>query len=760
MKNSVSFEQIVARLAEVLSNPILSAAYHTENEQYEGICGWAGVMAPLSRPAFLKTFGEKTVLAAESEARKAIHEKAEAYERSQFHAHELEADEHKDAGCPAPVREGQFVWAVSTCFKGDGGYRDELKYLVKFKDEEREDSPRLCCIEKVIRVDELPTSPEDCDRLVADYALHGGCRSEDVGDDFCEFNPTKEELATFYTIAAAVVDKSGRWYLADAEGYDYVRYYYSPLTWEEVMASEVAEFRRLFAEQKVEEERQKEQEAADRLADYRARCQKWEGIMDPIKPYDDAVASCYRSYEKLDYRHRRNSREAKALRSAETKRNNARKRNILAMAQAAFPGVKFSVKKYDGWGKDYVVNWQDGPTKEEFDAATDLNLFVTFHDSFDGMQDMAYTVREEHTDFADKFIGTSNSIETNRTMSDEKRAELIATIYAAAPAADEGKDGNYEKPHDYTDAEVRAVSEAFGLSVCTVFPHGDYSRVYTGEIAHRVFVHTSYYKMPEAPTPDPTTIRGKKSRQSEENVATENNATPAPGLSLVELPEGGVAVVGADWKDTCFHKREIKAHGCTWNKEAKQWQATDPEAVATVRAWFGQGEQQEADTDDQETATDTGGVAPSPTPAEGPEVTETAQDAPRYSVSAKSQKIAEEDASIAAKYGYTLDMAREHYGLNYKRFHELKEANQSTIFFFRMGEYYELYGRDARIAAVVLNHFPAIAPRVFTEDAEDYPYLFVLLPLAADQIGHYVRCLEDAGHKVVIKEDKPETPTL
>lgn len=127
---------------------------------------------------------------------------------------------------------------------------------------------------------------------------------------------------------------------------------------------------------------------------------------------------------------------------------------------------------------------------------------------------------------------------------------------------------------------------------------------------------------------------------------------------------------------------------------------------------------------------------------------------------AKSQKIAEEDASIAAKYGYTLDMAREHYGLNYKRFHELKYANQSTIFFFRMGEYYELYGRDARIAAVVLNHFPAIAPRVFTEDAEDYPYLFVLLPLAADQIGHYVRCLEDAGHKVVIKEDKSEAPTL
>lgn len=759
MKNSVSFEQIVARLAEVLSNPILSAAYHTENEQYEGICGWAGVMAPLSRPAFLKTFGEKTVLAAESEARKIIHEKAEAYERSHFHAHELEADEHKGVGCPAPVREGQFVWAVSSCMKGDGGYTNEIKYLCE-DNQCRKNPPRLCCIEKVIHVDELPMSREDCDRLVSDHELRGGTRSDDLAEDVDVFRLSKDELATFYTIAAAVVDKFGRWYLADAEGYDYVRYYYSPLTWEEVMAPEVAEFHRLFAEQKAEEERQKAQEAADHLADYRARCQKWEGIMVPIKPYDDAVDSCYRSYEKLDYRHRRNSREAKALRSAETKRNNARKRNILAMAQAAFPGVKFSVKKYDGWGKDYVVSWQDGPTEEEFDAATDLNLFVTFHDTFDGMQDMASTVREEHTDFADKFIGTSNSIETNRTMSDEKRTELIATIYAAAPAADEGKDGNYEKPHDYTNAEVRAVSEAFGLSMCTVFPHGDYSRVYIGEIMHRVFVHTSYYKMPEAPTPDPTTTRGKKSRQNEEKGATESNAAPAPGLSLVELPEGGVAVVGADWKDTYFHKREIKAHGCTWNKEAKQWQATDPESVATVRAWFGQGEQQEADTDDQETATDTGEVAPSPTPAEVSEATETAQDAPRYSMSAKSQKIAEEDAAIAAKYGYTLDMAREHYGRNYKRFHELKETNHSTIFFFRMGEYYELYGRDARIAAVVLNHFPAIAPRVFTEGAEDYPYLFVLLPLATDQIGYYVRCLEDAGHKVVIKEDKPESPTL
>ena len=37
---------------------------------------------------------------------------------------------------------------------------------------------------------------------------------------------------------------------------------------------------------------------------------------------------------------------------------------------------------------------------------------------------------------------------------------------------------------------------------------------------------------------------------------------------------------------TYKNRKEIKAHGAAWNKDAQQWQATDPAAVASLRAWF------------------------------------------------------------------------------------------------------------------------------------------------------------------------------
>lgn len=48
----------------------------------------------------------------------------------------------------------------------------------------------------------------------------------------------------------------------------------------------------------------------------------------------------------------------------------------------------------------------------------------------------------------------------------------------------------------------------------------------------------------------------------------------------------GVAVVG-DCRTTYRNRKQIKAHGATWNKTAQQWQASEPEAVARLREWFG-----------------------------------------------------------------------------------------------------------------------------------------------------------------------------
>lgn len=62
-------------------------------------------------------------------------------------------------------------------------------------------------------------------------------------------------------------------------------------------------------------------------------------------------------------------------------------------------------------------------------------------------------------------------------------------------------------------------------------------------------------------------------------------AAPAEGLRLIETA-AGVAVVADDWKTTYFNKKYIKAHGAHWNKTAKRWEATDPQDVETLRAWF------------------------------------------------------------------------------------------------------------------------------------------------------------------------------
>ena len=78
--------------------------------------------------------------------------------------------------------------------------------------------------------------------------------------------------------------------------------------------------------------------------------------------------------------------------------------------------------------------------------------------------------------------------------------------------------------------------------------------------------------------------------EAKKPVRGEENAAPADCLQLVEIA-GGVAIVpaeGYDYRATLFNRRQIKAHGATWNREAQQWQATDPATVEALRAWFAQ----------------------------------------------------------------------------------------------------------------------------------------------------------------------------
>lgn len=96
----------------------------------------------------------------------------------------------------------------------------------------------------------------------------------------------------------------------------------------------------------------------------------------------------------------------------------------------------------------------------------------------------------------------------------------------------------------------------------------------------------------------------KEDRSQKAAEGVDMTAAPAEGLELVEIA-GGVAVVG-DQRATYKNRKAIKAHGARWNKEAQQWQATTPEAVASLREWFGMTEQSEETT---EAAADTEDVA-------------------------------------------------------------------------------------------------------------------------------------------------------
>lgn len=547
-----TFNKIAENLAKVFTDKAESAQYYSDNEQYICLCGWCGTMSPVSRPAYLKTFGKATTEKAEAKAREIIAEKEAARQRTKYAEHAREADNLE--GVPAV---GGFFWADNSGLKCDGGRGlfEELHALTYYTDAQNAPA-HLCCVGQIINVSEADFArPGLADELVTRHNLQGFARSEDVPEDDNDYYNDPEKLGTFYTVGALVVSPSGKYYLIDSEGYSYARYIYLSIEWPEMLADEVASVKAAEDARKAEEARQVEEEKAQRLAEYRARCAKWSHLMRNVEKMEqDGTASA----RKID---------------------NARKANILAMCAAAFPGVKFSVSVRRGWGADFELTWTDGPTIEEFNVKTDLDLFCSRRDTFNGWDDSSDVICAEFIDFARLTMGSNGGdIKTSREMSDEARASLLADIFAAVPAADNRNKYGYTDAHTYTNKEAEAVAAALGVDVFDIFAHGYTENAET--IARRAWDKRSYTK-PTTPEPtDPTDPAPSKHTEEEHT-----EAAPAEGLQLVETAEG-VAVVG-DSRTTYKNRKAIKAHGARWNKEAQQWQASAPEAVARLREWFG-----------------------------------------------------------------------------------------------------------------------------------------------------------------------------
>lgn len=551
-----TFNQIAENLVKVLTDNSESRIYYTNAEQYAGVCGWCGAMSPLSRPAYYKTFGKDTTNAAEAKAREIIAEKEAAHKRTEYYKHAQEADRLE--GVPAV---GGFFWADNSGLKCDSGRGlfQELHALNYYTDTQNTPA-RLCCVGEIIRVSEKDFArPALADELVKAHSLKGFCRSEDVddGEDMTAIYNDPEKLATFYTVGALVVSPSGKYYLIDTEGYNYARYIYVPIEWPELLADEVAAVKAEEDARQAEEERKETEAKAQRLAHYRARCAKWSHFMKDVRPLEADKKNTERQVM------------------------NARKANILAMCREAFPGVKFSLKVRHGWGADFTLSWTDGPTVEEFKDKTDLSLFCRCRDTFDGWDDSTGVDYAEFDDFARLTMGSNGGdIETERVMSDDARTEILTQIFAVVPAANDRDKYGYTLAHDYTANEAAAVAAALGVEVADILPHGCTDNAET--IARRAWNVRSYTPII---APEPTDPKPGKAQTVDTDTTDTADEAPAEGLQLVETAEG-VAVVG-DSRTTYRNRKQIKAHGATWNKTAQQWQATEPEAVARLREWFG-----------------------------------------------------------------------------------------------------------------------------------------------------------------------------
>ena len=566
---NVSFSQIVDQLYNTFSNEAEASQYTNTQSgaQYMGVCGWAGTMSPLNRAAFVDTFGKDVTDRAEAEARARVAEYRAAYEASEYHRHNCEAYAADPDQAPAV---GSFVFACTDWLKCEGGPMEPLKNHVNDWGSLR---PELVEIAAVVEVEPAEfLSAETAHRIAREHQNHGGSR-------YNEADPLRLDGQPYaWTVGVLVVcrpygegEKSqtpARWYIVDSEGYDWARYILMPQRFASMYAEEIADLRAQRAAVEAQKEAEEQAAKAARLAEYLDRCARWEGAgLVDVRPLDAATAEARKLYGF-------SSKEAKA---AQRKADSARRRNILAMCQAAAPGVKFSAKKWDGWGGSYEVSWTDGPTADSLKAAADLDLLEEGRDTFDGMTDCAGHTRAEFVDFAAQHLGVFGEIRTSRDTSPEYRAEIIARIREAVPGLPEDD----RQPVDESTAWT--IADTFTPDTLHRYDVVEYAQRWgLSDAAALIARNTSRPTTSEAPT-DPTPDNGGMGAAYGESEKSQSQEAP-DGLTLEEIP-GGVAVVG-DSRATYKARRDIKAHGARWNKAAQRWEATDPEAVEGLRQWL------------------------------------------------------------------------------------------------------------------------------------------------------------------------------
>lgn len=371
-----------------------------------------------------------------------------------------------------------------------------------------------------------------------------------------------------------------------------------------------------------EEEARRAQEEADRKE--AAIIAEWSAILEKL-PEE------YKRPEGLSWYDMTNE-QREAERTAQRKSNAARlaafKRNLKAVFNHFWPGVKCSFKISRSVYGNGEITWTDGPTVAEVEKCEVFDYFRAYFFESDPYADYGDVKSRNYLNKFRQIFGAFDCDDINytRKLSEKTADKVRQTIADNFPEAEEARKDSEARKND--SAETFSLSNADLSKLCALLgfvrpampdwatasdeekeayfeackPCDEFARrvrnsglLYNDETIHLYYCtlfkwFAEYYHIEAEPKAEKKTARKAKAEPKTKAGTAESDSTEAPaeGLELVEIP-GGVAVVGG-YYDTLRNRKQIKAHGARWNKAAKQWQATEPEAVARLRKWFGMSE--------------------------------------------------------------------------------------------------------------------------------------------------------------------------
>lgn len=374
-----------------------------------------------------------------------------------------------------------------------------------------------------------------------------------------------------------------------------------------------------------EEKERIAQEEADRKEN--AIIAQWSGILEELPP-------TFKGKTGADwYAMTREERKAqdKAERSANAKRLAAFKRNVKAVFAHFWPGVKVTVSDTSkSYLESSVISWVDGPTIAEVEKCEVFRYFLGVVYTCDPYADYgSYETIDSMRRFRELFGSFSDTeITYRRSFSDATMAKVRQTLADKFPEIKKGfetgeQNFNFAFVTDGLNSDFSKLEKLCGFQSveCPNWdtatdkekeayykanrPLQDFANEVTrcicsdGKMFYSILLKIlyEYYKL-ETAQPQQQTEKAVKDEKAADGV--DMTAAPAEGLELVEIAEG-VAIVG-NQRTTYKNRKQIKAHGAKWNKDAQQWQATTAEAVAALREWFGMTEQTETT---EQSATDT-----------------------------------------------------------------------------------------------------------------------------------------------------------